>query len=337
MLKDTANKIESGSMRLKLTVILGNYNKASFLPKTLDAIFNQTRLADEIIIVDDASTDESVAVITPYLSRHPNCRLVCNPVNQGANRNVNRLMKEAQGDVLFFAPSDDWVYPRFFAEGMALLEAHPEAALFSARSDIIDLEDRNLGLFHTPTPLNTPGYLNPRTCARILMRDDSWLMGNVSLFKRDKLLGVGGFSLDLSSIADSFISRLLALKHGVCFSPDSLGAWRITKSGASWSETFDIAAARRIAKIGEQKMEAAGLFPKGYPRRWARRYLFGALRLRLVEMRRMTATHGLLRYAWAFLYEAITSAYLFIRMRPWDIWPVIFRRIANLCRSTVRR
>lgn len=204
-------------MKCRLTVIVGNYNYAHYLPVCLDALLNQTRPADEIIVIDDASTDNSVDVIEPYLTRHPNIRLIRNPINQGANRNVNRLVKIAQGEIVYLAPSDDVIYPTLFERGMDLMEAHPGAALFSAQTHAIDAEGRNLGLFHTPMPLSKPGYLDPAGCARALMRDGPWFTGNTMLIRRAPLIAEGGFPEALSAIADSYAAQLLALKYGVCY------------------------------------------------------------------------------------------------------------------------
>jgi len=58
-----------------LSVIMSNYNHSRFLPEALDAIVNQSRQPDEFIIIDDASTDNSVEIIQSYASRYPFIKL----------------------------------------------------------------------------------------------------------------------------------------------------------------------------------------------------------------------------------------------------------------------
>ena len=59
-----------------LTTILLNYNHARFLPHSLASLLAQTRRANELIIIDDASTDNSIEVISDFLPKFPNAELV---------------------------------------------------------------------------------------------------------------------------------------------------------------------------------------------------------------------------------------------------------------------
>ncbi len=80
---------------MKLTAVLPNYNHAEYLPHALNALLAQTRPADELIVIDDASTDNSVAIIEGYLARHPNIRFVRNAGNLGTVSNINRGLEMA--------------------------------------------------------------------------------------------------------------------------------------------------------------------------------------------------------------------------------------------------
>ncbi len=123
-----------------LSVVLPNFNHSQFLPAAFDALAAQTRPADELIVIDDASVDESVAVITAHLSRFANARLIRNEKNLGVVRNMNIGLELARGDVIAFAAADDVIYPCFFERACALLDAFPQAAFASGRTDIIDAD-----------------------------------------------------------------------------------------------------------------------------------------------------------------------------------------------------
>ena len=78
-----------------LSVVLPNYNHARYLESALVAHLNQSALPLEIIVVDDASTDESRTIVKRLAARHPIVRLVAMPVNGGVNAAMNRGLAEA--------------------------------------------------------------------------------------------------------------------------------------------------------------------------------------------------------------------------------------------------
>lgn len=316
-----------------LSVVVTNYNHARFLPAALDALLRQTRPADELIVIDDASTDDSIAVITPYLVRFAAARLVRNPVNLGCIANLNRAIDMVRGDVVFFAAADDVAYPPLFEAGLALLAAHPGAALASARTELMAADGQIVGTLATPAPLRQAGYIAPDAARRLLMRDDGWFTGNTTLYRRAPLAAAGGFPDELGSFCDGYISRVLALQHGACFAPEVLGAWRRMAGGLAWSQTADLARAEELVAIAARRMsEAAGLFPAGYQRRWARRYLFGARRLALADTRRQALAASPVAGGWALVRELVLTPWWFLAMRPWDAAAVARRRLGMLLR-----
>ena len=101
-----------------LSVIVPVYNMASDskLNFCLESLLNQTFRGEyEIIAVDDASTDDSLAICREYESKYPDkVRIIALPKNrhQGGARNAG--IKEAKGEWISFIDSDDWVSPEYF-------------------------------------------------------------------------------------------------------------------------------------------------------------------------------------------------------------------------------
>jgi len=313
---------------VKLSVVLTSYNYARYLPAALQALAAQTRPADELIVIDDGSTDDSVAIITSFLGRFAEARLVQNPRNLGTIANLNRGLELARGEVVYFAAADDITYPRLFERGTALLEEHPVAALFSARSDIIDALGRIESTLATAIPLRSPGYIAPAAVARILMQDDNWLTGNTTLYRRAPLIAAGGFAPELGSFCDGYVSRLLAARCGAGFSPEVLGAWRRHAGGFAWSQTADFGRARQLATVVERRMTADAAFPPGYSRRWAGRHLFGARRFVLIRRREEACSRCVAASLWARIYEVAMTLWLFMFYRPRDAVAVVRRRFS---------
>src|SRR3954468_15293918 len=150
---------------MQLSVIVTNYNHARYLPVALEALIVQTRPADELIIIDDASTDDSIAVIAPFLERCSAARLVRNPANLGCPASLNRGLAIARGEIVYFAAADDVTYRWLFEHGLALLAAYPQAGLMSARTEMMCEDGRMIGTMATPVPLRSPGFIPPETAA----------------------------------------------------------------------------------------------------------------------------------------------------------------------------
>jgi hypothetical protein len=183
----------------------------------------------------------------------------------------------------------------------------------------------------TPLPLAAPGFLDPTAVARALMRDDGWFMGNTALYRRAPLLALGGFPADVGPFNDGYACRALALQYGACYSPEVLAGWRRLEGGFAWSQTVDRRQWEWLTEAVTGKMrDSAALFPPGYAERWRRRYLFGAQRFALAQLRRQAAARGAVAGAAALAREVTTTLWLFLRLRPFDLVPAAQRRLRYL-------
>ncbi len=108
-----------------LSVVVANYNQAHYLPGTLEELENQSVRPLEVIVVDDASTDNSRAVVEDFAAAHSYVRLVRQVKNLGVNATFNRGLEEAAGDYVYFFSADDHVTPDFAKTYLSLLAAHP--------------------------------------------------------------------------------------------------------------------------------------------------------------------------------------------------------------------
>lgn len=114
-----------------LSLVMPVYNVAAFLPACLDSLVAQTRQPDEIIAVDDGSTDDCPAILASYASHLPQMRVI-RQVNGGLSDARNTGLNHASGEWLVFLDSDDRLDPR-----------HCELAL-----DMAICGDLDMGLFN---------------------------------------------------------------------------------------------------------------------------------------------------------------------------------------------
>ena len=271
--------------RLTLTVVLPNRNHAALLPRALDALARQQRQADEILVINDASTDASAQVILGFRERLPQIRLLENPERLGAVGSLNRGLREATGDVVYFGAADDATDPGLFAALMAALEAHSEAALACAEARVITDSGEFKGYRPISLPSTTGGYFSPADTSRLLGRMDHWILSVVAAYRRAPLMAAGGFDEALGAFCDSFLARQLALRHGFVFIPAVLGTWYVQAESYSRATSRDTTALHRLVGLARQRIEAAegDGFPHGYGAVFDRRARFAAARLALED------------------------------------------------------
>lgn len=123
-----------------VTAAITTYNRAAFLPRTLESVFAQSRPADEVLVVDDGSTDDTAAVLADYGGR---IRVV-RQENGGRSAARNTAVLEARGDLISFLDSDDRWLPDKLARQAPVFEQQPRVGLVHGHVDLIDKDDRVL-------------------------------------------------------------------------------------------------------------------------------------------------------------------------------------------------
>lgn len=113
-----------------VTVIIPCYNSAGTLLRAFDSVMNQTQLPAEIILVNDASTDDTGAIIDSLAYRFPELvRVVSLPANAGPSVARNTGWDCANSLYLAFLDADDAWHPQKLAVQSGWMDAHPEALM----------------------------------------------------------------------------------------------------------------------------------------------------------------------------------------------------------------
>jgi glycosyltransferase involved in cell wall biosynthesis len=123
----------------KLSILVPTYNRAQLLAQTLESILS-TQVDCEVLIRDDASTDNTTEVVERFMACDPRLRYFRNPVNQGGNNQFNLLTQDACGEYLTVLPDDDLSMPGNYDKKVAILEAHPEVGFVYSFRGIRNLE-----------------------------------------------------------------------------------------------------------------------------------------------------------------------------------------------------
>jgi glycosyltransferase involved in cell wall biosynthesis len=129
----------------KVSVVVPNYNHAHYLQQRLDSIINQEFEDFEVIILDDASTDNSREIIQRY-ARYPAFRLLFDETRSGSVfKQWQKGLEEARGEYIWFAESDDCASPHFLSRLVSILENDSSIGLVYCQSYLVDPSSRVFG------------------------------------------------------------------------------------------------------------------------------------------------------------------------------------------------
>jgi glycosyltransferase involved in cell wall biosynthesis len=267
--------------KLRLTVVMPNRNHAALLPRSLGALARQRRQPDEIIVIDDASTDDSRDVIRGFQTSLPQMQLLENPERLGVVGTLNRGLQAATGDAVYCGAADDATDPDFIERVLGALERHPTAGLACGEARLIDEHGSFAGLRPVSMPACREAYFSPAGTAAILNHMDNWILSVVTVFRRDMMLRAGGFDADTGPFCDGLLARQLALESGFVFVPKVVGTWYVQSTSYSRSASLDPVRSAQLIEICRDRIRAAegAPFPRGYSDVFARRARFATSRL----------------------------------------------------------
>jgi glycosyltransferase involved in cell wall biosynthesis len=265
-----------------LSVVLPNYNHAQYLARAIDAIAGQDRAPDEIIVVDDASTDNSMDILADCQRLHSNLIVLTNERNQGALSALQRGLEAATGRYVYFAAADDQVLPGFFSQAVDALEAAPTVGLFCAETILLDgATGQKIGTRPVVRPLRRGGGLSAKEVEALLKRADNFIHTGSSIFRRRALLEKSGFVAEAGSFSDGLLARKIAITDGMWFAPVPVAIWHVHAGGLSRATALDRDKAIDALITMPRLIEVDRDFPPWYSELFERRWRFGSARVAL--------------------------------------------------------
>ena len=97
----------------RVAVVVPNYNHGHFIGEALSSIAAQTRAPDVVLIIDDASTDDSIAIISSFIDCHPTWQLIRHNVRQGVVIGQNEALRQLDVDWVTFLGADDILHSSY--------------------------------------------------------------------------------------------------------------------------------------------------------------------------------------------------------------------------------
>lgn len=204
------------------SVIIPLYNKEREIEGTIRSVLSQTRLPDEIVVVDDGSTDRSAGIVQRIDS--PLIRLVAQP-NAGECAARNRAIAEARGEYLALIDADDEWEPGFLAEIEAMIGEFPGCGLYCTGFSVVSHD----GVFPARG-------LDRRGVVGNFFRDSAHryiAIPSASCIPREVIDTVGGFPEGMKMAGDLYMWIKIARRYRVCYSPERLARYSKVASNRS--------------------------------------------------------------------------------------------------------
>ncbi|MDQ8731404.1 glycosyltransferase family A protein [Bradyrhizobium sp. LHD-71] len=228
----TARERSPRGNQMRISAIVPLYNGAPFIEAALRSIAGQRRQADEIVVVDDGSTDGGDDIVRRLGSELPLRIISKMNGGQGSARNVG--VRASTGDLIAFLDQDDIWYPQHLEELERPFLNRPSLGCSYSDLDQMDVNGQPFsGSVHETYDANAP---HPKRTLLDCISRDMFMLPGASLVARGAFEAVGGFDESLIGYEDDdFFLRLFAAGYDAVYVPKALTQWRIFPGSASRS------------------------------------------------------------------------------------------------------
>ncbi|MCE5200358.1 MAG: glycosyltransferase family 2 protein [Armatimonadota bacterium] len=132
---------------MRVSVGITIYNSERTIAQTIKSVFAQTFQDWELILAEDGSTDDSLAICRSI--KDPRVRVLSDGENHGTEYRLNQINRLARGEYIARLDSDDLMHPERLARQVEYLDAHPDVDLVGCALYLIDADNNITGLRHT--------------------------------------------------------------------------------------------------------------------------------------------------------------------------------------------
>jgi glycosyltransferase involved in cell wall biosynthesis len=170
-----------------VSIIVPSYNRATTLPRTVESVLAQSHQSLELLIVDDGSTDGTMAVAKSLCERDPRVRILTNQRRKGAPGARNTGLGAAKGQWVVFLDSDDTLESEMISRLLALAEDDGKPQVVTCYTRFID-EESSKHLEHLDLRRFTQGNIY---CS--LLTGETYIPIHAAIIRSDSLRQIKGF------------------------------------------------------------------------------------------------------------------------------------------------
>lgn len=223
-----------------VSVVMSVHNGERFLQEAVGSILAQTWSDFEFIVVDDASTDRTPAILDAL--HDPRIVRLRNEANLGLTKSLNRGLQQARGRYIARLDADDLSEPQRLARQVEYLEGHPEIVVLGTWTTEIDENGREIGALEI---VPDPDFIAWELTRRNVVYQSSVLM------RREQVLRLGGYDPAFPYAQDHDLwTRVIRAGGKVALLPEKLTRYRrsggqITRTRAAEQDRCGLAVRQR--------------------------------------------------------------------------------------------
>lgn len=173
---------------MELSVALCTYNGEKYISEQLDSILNQALAVNEIIIVDDGSSDSTLAIIERYASLHPLIKVYRNQNTLGYLKNFEKSINRCSGDIVFLCDQDDIWLKEKTQSICNLFAEHPHISCIVSDLKLVDASGAALNrTFFETLFVNAPVCKRKSDAINFLIDNGNFAVGAGMAFKKQQV------------------------------------------------------------------------------------------------------------------------------------------------------
>jgi glycosyltransferase involved in cell wall biosynthesis len=217
---------------LTIAAVIPLYNGRKFILDAIDSVLEQTRPPQDIIVVDDGSTDDGPTIVEQFVA--DGLVRLLRKENGGQSSARNLGVAHAETDLIALLDQDDLWYPDHLAELVKPFMKRKSGELGWVYSNLDEI-DQN-GLMTSRAALSNAAKTHPKRDINACLRQDMFVLPSASLISRAAFNAVGGFDERLSGYEDDdLFLRLFRAGYDNVWIDRPLSKWRLFRHSASWS------------------------------------------------------------------------------------------------------
>jgi len=219
--------------RETVCVVIPFFNGSRWVKRALESVFSQTRLPDEVIVVNDGSTADEARFLECLLKSF-DFRII-EQENRGQSSARNLGISQARSDYICLLDQDDYFLPRHIEQLLAISDI--ENPMFSfAYGDLHRVSEADELMATSCIHVKNQ---HPLRSLEVMLRNNMYILPSASLIRKSSFLEVGGFDEDLIGFEDDdLFIRFFVNGFTSSFTTEAVSAWTINVESTSFSEAM---------------------------------------------------------------------------------------------------